>query len=191
MSAHKEQILSLRRLGGTPREIAKIVPMPINEIWQTIHDATVAGEIDPPMETPHESAERASRRRKAAIKAKGAAGECHYCGCAVYAPSHPLSQSDKRRMATDDHIVPQSRGGKETVLSCFLCNNIKGDTPYEVYTAFMATNPPFEQRRAAYHEFRNALLLMGLPVWKADQREREINSRGRFTKADLRRKRPA
>ena len=46
-------------------------------------------------------------------------GRCVYCG------------SNNRRDLTIDHLVPQSKGGKNTwdnlVTSCFKCNNSKGD----------------------------------------------------------------
>jgi 5-methylcytosine-specific restriction endonuclease McrA len=56
---------------------------------------------------------------------------CHYCG-------NPIASPDE---ATLDHKQPKSRGGKNSwaniVLSCFRCNNEKGDKSYDDYTSII------------------------------------------------------
>lgn len=58
-------------------------------------------------------------------------GKCHYCGRDV------TKKGDGSRLATRDHIVPQSEGGTlhpdNLVLACKRCNNVRGSTPYDVF----------------------------------------------------------
>ena len=67
------------------------------------------------------------RRAKKRLTKKGRilrrqGGQCCYCGSRLH-----LSQ------ATFDHVVPQSAGGRRNgrnlVVSCFSCNNKRGDRP--------------------------------------------------------------
>lgn len=54
-------------------------------------------------------------------------GRCHLCGEQV-----ELSDAASPRYATIDHIVPLSKGGRDTLdnlaLACAACNQAKGDT---------------------------------------------------------------
>jgi len=53
-------------------------------------------------------------------------GRCHLCGQQV-----ELSDETSPRYATIDHIVPLSKGGRDTLdnlaLACVACNRAKGD----------------------------------------------------------------
>lgn len=64
---------------------------------------------------------------------KGAGKPCTYCRRTMKAwtPTHP----------TRDHVVPVSKGGRETVWACHQCNNLKGDSMPDVWAAFMAATP--------------------------------------------------
>lgn len=42
---------------------------------------------------------------------------------------------------TRDHVVPVSRGGTETVLCCYQCNQIKSDSMPDEWAKFMRDNP--------------------------------------------------
>lgn len=53
-------------------------------------------------------------------------GRCAYCGLDLKA------DYDRFMMATEDHLVPESKGGKgrdlqNLLLSCAVCNRLKGD----------------------------------------------------------------
>ena len=62
---------------------------------------------------------------------------CSYCGRNTILPSDLKDSDDKLLMATVDHIVPLSKGGKSNgsnyVMSCDRCNNLKGDTDEETF----------------------------------------------------------
>jgi HNH endonuclease len=42
---------------------------------------------------------------------------------------------------TRDHVVPKSRGGRDTVICCNKCNGIKGDMLPHEWEAYMRANP--------------------------------------------------
>lgn len=42
---------------------------------------------------------------------------------------------------TRDHVVPVSRGGRETVFSCVACNEVKGDMMPDEWAEFQGANP--------------------------------------------------
>ena len=41
-------------------------------------------------------------------------------------------------MITEDHVVPQSKGGKKTVIACFGCNQDKRDLSLDEYRLIRA-----------------------------------------------------
>lgn len=58
--------------------------------------------------------------------------QCHYCEQEFHSGSPP----------TFDHIIPVSKGGKMSdgwVLACTLCNNARGDCPYDQYLSAVYT----------------------------------------------------
>lgn len=66
---------------------------------------------------------------------------CHYCGGAMHAPGSPRALADRKSMRTRDHKIPTCVGGsgepRNVVMACARCNEMKGDTPYEVFVFFM------------------------------------------------------
>ena len=66
---------------------------------------------------------------------------CRYCGCALTAEN-----------GTVDHVVPVSRGGKNTmsnmVAACFGCNNDKADRTPEEWRGGVGRPPCRPARRA-------------------------------------------
>jgi 5-methylcytosine-specific restriction endonuclease McrA len=67
-------------------------------------------------------------------KAKDGVLRCHYCGKAPLVEEVPMraSKAQLRLLATLDHVVPKSKGGKvfdeaNLVVACFPCNQRKGD----------------------------------------------------------------
>jgi len=53
-------------------------------------------------------------------------GRCVYCGLDL------MADYDRFMMATEDHLVPESKGGKgrdlqNLILSCAVCNRLKGN----------------------------------------------------------------
>jgi hypothetical protein len=65
--------------------------------------------------------------------APGDGEPCAYCKRVMQAwtDTHP----------TKDHVVPRSKGGTDTVLCCYQCNQMKSDGSPEEWEAFMRTNP--------------------------------------------------
>ena len=83
-------------------------------------------------------------------------GKCHYCGRDV------TKKRDGSRLATRDHIVPQSEGGtlrpNNLVLACKRCNNIRGSTPYgEFLERAKAGDLPNIRYRLAHTWHRRAI----------------------------------
>ena len=71
---------------------------------------------------------------------------CPYC-------RRQMNLNDFHLQPTADHIVPQSMGGRKTIICCLKCNNLKADMLPEVWAAFMAANPGWwkhsrEERKA-------------------------------------------
>jgi 5-methylcytosine-specific restriction endonuclease McrA len=58
-------------------------------------------------------------------------GRCHWCGCEVSTHRKPSWLTLSRTHATLDHIVPVSKGGRDTlgnlVLACNGCNSERGN----------------------------------------------------------------
>lgn len=83
-------------------------------------------------------------------------GLCAYCGRAGKQGRDPDGRS-----WTQDHVIPRSKGGKDTidnlVLACTSCNSSKRDTDQAIYgvmikhgmSRYCATN--FYRQSAAYH----------------------------------------
>lgn len=44
-------------------------------------------------------------------------------------------------MPSRDHVVPQSKGGRQWIIACVPCNTIKADMLPERWAAFMERNP--------------------------------------------------
>lgn len=111
--------------------------------------------------------ERFSRRRLRTV--------CHYCRCRVYGGGAAEVKADPSIQATRDHVVPKIEGGNETVTACALCNQVKGDDPYEAFVAFIETSPPRRYMRAAYRVFRRELWAEALDI--RAKREAEEDAR--------------
>lgn len=76
---------------------------------------------------------------------------CAYC-------KRPMSIKEPGLWPTRDHVVPLSKGGRETVWACFLCNQLKADMMPDDWEAFMASFPQWWD----HPEFRG----FGLPPSK-------------------------
>jgi len=91
-----------------------------------------SGSLDarPPIPATPEPANRI-RPRERRIFGEGL--PCTYCKREMIAWTelHP----------TKDHIVPASRGGRDTVPCCYQCNQMKGDAMPDEWEAFMLANP--------------------------------------------------
>lgn len=61
---------------------------------------------------------------------------CHWCRRALEAPT-----SNGRLAATKDHVIPRRAGGRQIVLCCRFCNNLKGGVPLQVWLEFMVSTP--------------------------------------------------
>ena len=62
---------------------------------------------------------------------------CHYCNRHTYSTAKQAKAAGRDDMArTWDHTVPQCKGGTETVVCCFRCNQAKADGRYEDFKAF-------------------------------------------------------
>lgn len=94
--------------------------------------------------------------------------ECHYCGCRVFPAGTSNAKNKPEVTHTKDHIVPKSMGGgwdrENLVTACSQCNNIRGDTPYEVYCAFskMFRSINGDKRRKAYRKFVHDMAIFGV-----------------------------
>lgn len=56
-----------------------------------------------------------------------AGGKCHYCGIMT------TLETGRADMATRDHVIPKSKGGKMSVLACYACNTARGTTEYSIF----------------------------------------------------------
>lgn len=66
-------------------------------------------------------------------------GKCYYCNCNLLLKGYYKNIF----LATFDHIVPKSQGGRDMfsniVLSCKRCNEVKKDTPYKDFKSQVIT----------------------------------------------------
>jgi len=96
--------------------------------------------------------------------------KCHYCNRAVYKVRREDAAYDTSLIATKDHIRPKSLGGENykanIVTACHQCNNIRGDTPYEVYYEFSKRYNVHnvEMRRSAYRKYLSDMTVLGVSV---------------------------
>jgi hypothetical protein len=63
------------------------------------------------------------------------ADHCHYCTREVFKVG---SAPDPRAIKTKEHKIPKSLGKGAVLIACWECNNIKNNTPYEVFAAYLA-----------------------------------------------------
>lgn len=79
----------------------------------------------------------------------GANKPCAYCK----RPMMPWSVTHP----TKDHTIPKSRGGLETILACFQCNQLKSDMMPEDWSRVMRENPGWWEIPGLGARIRNAL----------------------------------
>lgn len=77
-------------------------------------------------------ADRRKLRGQRIRMAKRQGGKCYYCACPVRMHRHKDGQPAPDNMATLDHIIPLSKGGRAAasincVVACHRCNNERGD----------------------------------------------------------------
>lgn len=52
-----------------------------------------------------------------------------------------MERGHPRLQPSRDHVIPESQGGKATIIVCLQCNGIKADMMPDVWAAFMEANP--------------------------------------------------
>lgn len=70
------------------------------------------------------------------------AASCHYCDRKVYPSTSPEVMANSHCMRTHDHVDPEPSGRRsqsKIVTACHGCNNLRGDTPYEIFLFFRKT----------------------------------------------------
>lgn len=74
---------------------------------------------------------RAALRRKTAKLHAQQDGLCYFCKGKTFLGDDDKGDLSNRRMATADHIIPQSKGGTDhlsnLIMACAACNNLRGD----------------------------------------------------------------
>jgi 5-methylcytosine-specific restriction endonuclease McrA len=93
---------------------------------------------------------RAHKQRRLAV-----GQPCPYCCRTMERLDHP------RLAPTRDHVVPESRGGKEVIVACMQCNTTKADMLPDQWEAFMASNPGWW--KLSKHELRLVLMIESVP----------------------------
>jgi 5-methylcytosine-specific restriction endonuclease McrA len=63
---------------------------------------------------------------------------CFYCGRSVRVWKQEMYATPPPDMRTKDHVVPQSKGGKKTVVACRSCNDEKRDMTLDEYRLIRA-----------------------------------------------------
>lgn len=84
---------------------------------------------------------------------------CYYCGVEMIYPLSPTGGGDPK-MASTDHIIPRSQGGKRTyeneVASCRCCNSTRNDIDANTFYRWRSR---FDDRQLKYRirEYREKL----------------------------------
>src|SRR6478735_7112478 len=97
-------------------------------------------------------------------------GRCHYCDVQM------TRSLGGKYHATEDHILPRSKGGKDLydnlVGACHLCNNMRGSIPYDTFKAYIGmhgnsrpirevfkslTREEYERGRSVYDVIRHEM----------------------------------
>ena len=138
------------------------------------------------------------------------ADQCHYCSRETFPSGAHQVKADRGRAKTRDHDPPKSLykfPGQHghTVVCCSRCNNLKGDTPADVFEFFiLKTGAKTEADLSLeFRRFRYQLMRAGFICARAlhiagagnvDSKNKAVlqstprDNRGRFTLADLRKK---
>jgi hypothetical protein len=108
------------------------------------------------------AAMRANKRRR---NAHGS--PCPYC-------QRPMERHHPKLEPTRDHVMPQSRNGKEIIIVCLQCNMIKADMLPDQWAIFMETNPGWWLlSKADLRAARRGVNTPGLEAHRNDRRERK------------------
>ena len=85
-------------------------------------------------------------KRKFYLRQKG---RCCFCKQKMFLDCH--SAPSKSTMATWEHVIPRSKGGRDGYvnrkLSCWTCNTIRGVTPFDTFLALRTMYGPGECKR--------------------------------------------
>ena len=126
---------------------------------------------------------------------------CKWCGSAVFPAGSSDAIAHPNQRATRDHVRPQffrtlsCKAVDHTdniVVSCALCNNVKGGYPHEPFVFFLKATrgtPLFSP--AEFKKFIFGLSLAGFKAARRDALSRQVKvlpprgPQGRFTKRDL------
>lgn len=103
----------------------------------------------------------AARAKKRKLLWERDGGKCHFCLQPTVLPVQGLDKQYSGKMATLDHIIPQSEGGTDKltnlVLACANCNQNRGTIDYYEFFRIMATpNGWFEYKRKRQSETSKA-----------------------------------
>jgi len=94
--------------------------------------------------------------------------KCHYCHEKVREVGSAGAIDRPDLVATRDHILPKCEGGRDWVLACSMCNQIKGHDPYRLFSVFMnniGRRARRHERKNKYKAFRNTIITMGLDAF--------------------------
>lgn len=137
-------------------------------------------------------------RRKARYSAEG---NCHYCSVRTFPSGSAESIANPRRLRTNDHVVPESRGGEEVVIACNDCNNARGDAPYELFlhwSRYVAFGDDANKKRKAFSVWMYSLAIAAFRVKRRHHEEfrepwvpaaivyEKPKARGRYSRKELR-----
>lgn len=97
-------------------------------------------------------------------------GRCVYCGMDLTA------DYDRFMMATEDHLIPASKGGigrnlENLILSCMVCNRLKADYAPELVDAIKERRKYIAAVREYIHRRRSEKLKEFMQVTHPDQSE--------------------
>jgi hypothetical protein len=59
---------------------------------------------------------------------------------------------------TKDHVIPRSKGGRETIWCCYTCNQIKGDMMPDEWDWFRASFPDWHRKGSIAAGARNMVI---------------------------------
>ena len=108
--------------------------------------------------------------------------KCCYCGEDIIDYKPVKGEIPPPNMATVDHIVPESKGGKRTIdnccICCLRCNNLLGDTfsTFGEKRTYIKNYFKYDKNRLPPTKWEK-----DVAVWEKEQRKRDIKRLRRVT----------